>query len=159
MPNVPRLGRESNRTRYVVGFAFNAAGSRVALMQKARGPLEMTGTLNGIGGEASGRETYRAAMRREFLEEAGVVVSAFDVFAIIEADTWRLFVFRARLDDRQWRRIRTGPRSLTDEPIVRVSALHLPGDSYRVYHDVRWLVPMALDLRPGVVARVDLRGI
>jgi 8-oxo-dGTP diphosphatase len=59
---------------YVLGFMFDAAGKKVALIQKKR-PAWQAGLLNGIGGKVEPGETdLRVSMSREFCEETGVDV-------------------------------------------------------------------------------------
>lgn len=55
---------------YVLGFALDGRGN-VALIKKTH-PHWQKGRWNGIGGYREGLEQPREAMRREFLEEAGV---------------------------------------------------------------------------------------
>lgn len=154
MANTPRFGRESQRTRMVVGFAFNPAKSRVALIKKKRGPefSGMVDTLNGIGGHAQPGETYTQAMTREFYQEAGVAVAHWKHFATLDSDSYRVYVFSAQLEDRVWRRL----FSKTDEQVTRVSVRRLPES---VYADVRWLIPLALDPWTSAVVRIDRRAI
>jgi hypothetical protein len=62
--------RVDHGRRYVVGFMFDFAFERVALIRK-RKPIWQAGKLNGIGGKIEANETREEAMRREFIEEAG----------------------------------------------------------------------------------------
>lgn len=60
---------------YVCGFLIcrTSQTNWVALIRKAR-PSWQAGRLNGIGGSIEPGETALSAMRREFEEEAGVVI-------------------------------------------------------------------------------------
>lgn len=58
-------------SKYVVGFMFDFAFERVALIRKQK-PVWQAGKLNGIGGKIECGETREEAMRREFIEEAGL---------------------------------------------------------------------------------------
>lgn len=60
--------------RWVVGFLFDHDWQRVALIAKNRGPCDVAGRLNGIGGKIEPGETPGAAMAREFREETGWTV-------------------------------------------------------------------------------------
>lgn len=66
--------------KYVCGFLFNETLTRVALIRKNRGPADMAGRLNGIGGkiEPEDNMSVRKAMEREFVEETGVLVPAMN---------------------------------------------------------------------------------
>lgn len=158
-----RLGRRDDRTRMVVGFAFSpgafSPGSktrRVALIAKNREPdgADMKGTLNGIGGKVKARESYKRAMVREFHQETGAVVGGWDLFAIIEGDTWRLFAFVVECDPDEWREIQTLNESPTDEMVVKVGVRRVLTDDARgldkndpdrvFYSDVPALVHLAL---------------
>lgn len=57
--------------RYVVGFMFDFALERVALIRKNK-PAWQAGLLNGIGGKIEPNETAQEAMRRECIEEVGM---------------------------------------------------------------------------------------
>lgn len=57
---------------YVVGFAFTKDRKQVVLIRKGRGPEELRGKLNGVGGKIEARESVYEAMSREFKEETGV---------------------------------------------------------------------------------------
>lgn len=161
MAQHPRLGRSSNRTRYVVGFAFNGELTKVLLMDKKRGPenAEMVGTLNGLGGAMRGRETRLDAMTREFHEEAGVLHREWKLVAICEGADYQLNVMATDLLPGAWRRLRTGAASPTDEQLVRCEVRRLPE---RVYRDLHWMVPFAAAAlngeTPAKVTRFDYRG-
>jgi 8-oxo-dGTP diphosphatase len=57
----------------VVGFCFSKDKSMVALIRKTH-PQWQAGRLNGIGGHIERGESIYQAMKREFNEEAGVIV-------------------------------------------------------------------------------------
>jgi 8-oxo-dGTP pyrophosphatase MutT (NUDIX family) len=59
-------------THYVLGFAFTLDRQKVVLIRKNRGPVELHGLLNGVGGKIEPHETSYDAMHREFREETGV---------------------------------------------------------------------------------------
>lgn len=59
---------------WVVGFLVDPETDSVLLIRKKR-PAWMAGLLNGIGGKVEEGETPEEAMRREFFEEAGAIVS------------------------------------------------------------------------------------
>lgn len=57
---------------YVLGFLFDREGELVWLIKKSRGPANLIGKYNGIGGKVESGETPEEAMHREGKEEAGV---------------------------------------------------------------------------------------
>lgn len=57
--------------RYVVGLMFDEAEERVLLIRKKRGPSNVIGRWNGIGGHIESGEQPVDAMVREFKEETG----------------------------------------------------------------------------------------
>lgn len=63
--------QKAPQTRYVVGFMFDYAFARVALIRKQK-PAWQAGLLNGLGGKIEPGESPSQAMRREFIEEAGL---------------------------------------------------------------------------------------
>lgn len=80
-------------TEYVLGFAFDPTGTRLALIQKRRGPLAVSGTYNGVGGKLGAEEAADAGMRREFREETGVDLDRWLYFAADFQDTYALHLF------------------------------------------------------------------
>ena len=149
MANTTRLGRQQDRTRYVLGFAFNEARTRVVLIHRNHGPI--AGHWNGLGGEVYPRESYRQAMRREFFEESGVLTGSWKQSAIIEMDHSRIHVFWTILAPRDWRRIkadRTQP-----EAVTRVSIKALPESAFP---DIRYLIALCWAY---TVVKIDRRGL
>lgn len=144
-----RLHRHPDRARYVLGFAFNERGTRVALIHQQRGPA--AGALNGIGGRVRKLETYVQAMHRTFLQQTGVLVtSGWTPFAIIESDERRVQVYRADLPRPIWHAIHTE----SDEVVQRCSVASLPD---RIYTDVGVFVALGLNPLPTAVVRFEYR--
>jgi hypothetical protein len=84
-------------------------------------------------------------MVREFHQEAGAVVAGWELFAIIEGDTWRLFAYVHELDGTEWRAIRTLGKSVTDERVVKVPVSRvLANKDGAFYADVPALLSLAL---------------
>jgi 8-oxo-dGTP diphosphatase len=128
----------TNRTRYVVGFAFDPPGEHVMLVQKSR-PSWQAGLLNGVGGHVEPGENPHEAMAREFQEETGVETLEKDWrhFCTVVTDKSVVHMFAARFSRE---RIATA-RTATDESIVVVRAGEL--HDYETLPNLRWLVPMA----------------
>ena len=64
--------KDNNKQRYVLGFIFNEELDKVLLIEKTKGPCNMTGRLNGIGGKIEENEEPKNAMSRECFEETGI---------------------------------------------------------------------------------------
>ena len=120
-------------TDYVAGFALGDDGS-VAMVRKLR-PEWQRGRLNAIGGKVEPGETVYQAMRREYLEEAGVDVPDWVRFAAVSGPWGRVDFFRTR-----FRPAVDLARTVEDEEIVVVEdgvaiAEGLP--------NISWLLPLA----------------
>ncbi len=125
---------------YVVGFAFDPAGTQVALVLKRR-PQWQAGRLNGVGGKVERYEQPLQAMHREWREEAGSDRVEWKLFATLEgandevrlqdAESFRAWFFRGVAN-----RIETQ----TDEAVAWFNAYDLPGGALPNLH---WLLPMA----------------
>ena len=124
-------------TAYVVGFAFDTE-SNVALIRKAR-PDWQKGRLNGIGGHIEEGESSHEAMVREFIEETGVEVASWDLFARLLSKEWSVDVFRAFGVNL------TTLKTTTDEEVLVYHVKHLP---LEVLPNLLWLIPLAETFEP-----------
>lgn len=119
-------------TRYVVGFLLNSNG-QVALIRKNR-PEWQKGKLNGVGGHIQDGEFPSSAMRREFDEEAGVLIDNWEPIIMLEypgvAD---VFFFKAYGD--------YTIETKTDEPVDWYACDNLPDE---VIPNLKWLIPFAV---------------
>ncbi|EGQ7641363.1 NUDIX domain-containing protein [Vibrio cholerae] len=123
---------------YVTGFMFSQDLLNVGLIKKLK-PKWQSGLYNGIGGKIEHDESPYEAIAREFQEETGVET---------KPDEWKLYVTLTRPDiyrvyflcmiSDKVHNIRT-----TEEEIVKL----LPCDALpkNVIHNLRWLIPLALD--------------
>jgi 8-oxo-dGTP diphosphatase len=125
--------------QFVVGFLFEVDGNRVLLIEKKR-PDWQRERLNGVGGRVEDGEDPYAAMRREFTEEAGVEVSDWYRFALLnDRRGWSIHFFSA-FNSTAF----DAAHPMTDEALRRFFVWqrdHLP-----VIPNLRWLIPMALSI-------------
>lgn len=128
-------------TRYVLGFAFNAARTKVLLISKKR-PDWQAGKLNGIGGHIEDGESAFRAMCREALEEAGLTRARWNFVATMRRvqvePAFEVLVFRAFLG----KRFRSRAETKTDEPVGWYRVDRLPGS---ILPNLKWLIPMLLE--------------
>ena len=126
--------------RYVVGFAFDAAAERVALIRKNK-PQWQAGKWNGIGGHVGPGETPGSAMVREFHEETGALVMGWQRFVQLQdaRRAWCVDFYRARsvnLDKL---------RSTTDEVVQCWYTRYATHPRMDILPNLRWLIPLAAD--------------
>jgi len=123
---------------YVAGFMFNERRDVLALIEKKR-PVWQAGRLNAIGGHVEKGETPAEAMRREFLEEAGVDYNGWEqTVHLIKPGYWEVYFFRAFTNDV------LEVVSQTDEQ-VKLVTVHDAKNSPYIIDNLRWLIPMQLD--------------
>ena len=119
---------------WVAGFLFRNNGQEVALVSKMR-PAWQAGKLNGIGGKIEGAETALEAMRREFEEEAGVLVQDWKKYALMKVQGGEVVFFVAHGDFT----LRTATDEIVDwYPVPNLKELP-------VIKNLTWLIPLALD--------------
>lgn len=132
---------------YTCGFAFTHDQVKVALILKNRGPVGMAGYVNGIGGKMELGESARGAQSREFYEEAGVLIAP---------ERWTTFHFERKLYVPEIEPTiyfmtavmspieAVSQFSKTNETVMLHPAVHVPLFK-QYFHNLKWLVPMALD--------------
>ena len=127
-------------TRYVLGFLFAPEHEYGVLLQKSRGPGEMAGRLNGIGGHVEDGESPEDAMRREGIEEVGAVHAEWKPFCLMRGDGWVCDCFAAVSQD---------ALEVPGENDVGEKVYCLPPSavllSPNLMRNVRWLLPMAME--------------
>lgn len=132
---------------YVVGFLFSKGANSVALVNKLK-PIYMKGMLNGIGGKINPWESKLNAMKREFKEETGVTTidtdwTQFCQYSIRRADgsEYQLAFFYC-YNDEHLHNVKT-----MEEEKIGVYEVEdvLTGNAGNFYHNLAWLIPMALD--------------
>lgn len=134
---------------YVLGFVFNMDGSQVLLIRKARGPNNMAGNVNGIGGKMEAGESPLRAMNREAAEEAGLGGLEWAAIATLTGPSYHVWVFSARVDELLGNFDPPGAETLLVVPADRMPTLqYAPG--------VPTLVRLALD--DAIAKPVPLTG-
>lgn len=138
------------------GFFFDPGRTSVWLIRKAR-PAWQAGRLNGIGGKIEAGESPHDAMVREFEEEAGLRIDAWEEVARLEhrARHGVIVFFRAfAASVEQFRR----PSARTDESICHYPVLDVIARRSDVLPGLRVEIPLALDTS-GLVLPVRLQDL
>ena len=132
-------------THYVAGFLFDATYTSVALVKKNR-PEWQAGKLNAIGGKIEFPETPLQAMQREFQEETGVRIIAWDNFCILTGKDFTVFFFVSSV----YQPVLSKCRTVTDEEIVLhdVNWCNVTKPD-KFISNIRWLMPMAIAVHSG----------
>ena len=123
---------------YCLGFLFDKSRELVALIEKQK-PEWQRGKLNGIGGKVE-NETLHAAMVREFREETGVEIRAWEAFAVMLGQDWSVRCFRAFDTDAL-----ISIRSMEAERVVIADVERVRSRALPVIANLTWLIPLALD--------------
>jgi 8-oxo-dGTP diphosphatase len=116
----------------------------VVLIHKNRGPDAVRGKYNGIGGHVEEGESLVAAMVREFEEETGARTTERawgNPYVRLYGDDWEVNFFR---HFEILPGLQTGDGSPTDERVIHASVY--PHLLVNVVPNLRWLIPMALDM-------------
>jgi 8-oxo-dGTP diphosphatase len=135
-------------TNYVAGFCFNADMSKVALIEKQK-PEWQKGFFNGIGGKVEPGELPYQAMKREFFEEAGIMVDRWRHLAKIGDDNYTVVFFYGVIPDFTFFEI----KSMEDERVVVCDTDRLPS---KIIPNLAWLIPLALDKAKNYSGKISL---
>lgn len=122
----------------VVGFVFDKERKNVLLIEKKR-PSWQVGYLNGIGGHIEHNESPHQAMVREFEEEAGIVISQFKNFVILNGSGQRIYFFLA-FEEYE---ILSNLQSPTDEELKLVNLKQL--NFLKTLYNLKWMTLIAFD--------------
>lgn len=121
--------------QYVAGLLFSDEGDRVTLILKNR-PDWQAGLYNALGGKVEFGESPQEAMRREFIEEAGVDIDWEGRFTLSGPD-YQVHWFSCHNTEAM-----TYLQTMTDEVVEVVEAYNLPEN---VIPNLWWIVPMMND--------------
>jgi 8-oxo-dGTP diphosphatase len=116
---------------------FSVDRTRVAMVLKNR-PAWQAGRFNAIGGKIEDKEDPAQAMAREFLEETGVDTkpSDWEFLTQLEGPGFEVNFFHMYSD------LVDLARTVESEEIHLLDPLDLPPN---IIHNIRWLIPLALD--------------
>lgn len=127
---------------YVCGFLFfdkvegeigERTERRVLLIGKTK-PVWQAGKYNGIGGKVEENEKPYDAMVREFWEEAGLTISSWKHYCVIEGKNYRVHFYKSFVDTiPQW-------TSKTEEKVESFYANSTPAN---VVSSLNILIPLA----------------
>lgn len=134
------MENSEKRMTYVLGFCFSMDYRKIVLIRK-KTPEWQAGMLNGVGGKIEDTETADEAMRREFLEEAGVELNTWTNFAVMHGTTkkgekWSVECYRTTFDVNQ-------VTTQTEEEIEIFDVRAIFRE--KIMYNLRWLINMALD--------------
>lgn len=130
--------------KFVVGFLITTDRRHVLLVRKNR-PEWQSGMLNGVGGKVRTDELFHQAMRREFMEEAGLHME-WREFCRLTGSYGEVRFFYSIAGHNETQLV----RSATDEKISWHRTGRLPAN---VVPNLRWLIPMALSPDHGEKCR------
>lgn len=120
---------------YVAGLLYSDDGLRVTLIQKNR-PDWQAGLYNALGGKVELGETPEQAMKREFHEEAGVVID-WDFRFTLQGPDYTVHFFSCHNTEAM-----AYLQTMTDEVVSVVEAYDLPEN---IIPNLWWIVPMLND--------------
>ncbi len=128
------------KTLYVAGFMFSPDFENVILIEKEK-PEWQKGKYNAIGGKIEAGETPKAAMVREFYEEAFISTKEEDwrPLCIIGDEKYDVYFFFCSSEN--WRDHIT--RETEEVFNVRVDDLHII--RFQLIENLNWLIPMCID--------------
>lgn len=128
---------------YVAGFLFTPSFKSVVLIKKNK-PEWMQGKLNGVGGKVELIDSSpHDAMVREFVEETGLFVPKWNLFAVLHneqplKENFQVFFYFATKAELK-------VRSMTDEHVgVHLVSQILTQPHIPILPNLRYLIPMAM---------------
>lgn len=122
-------------TEYVAGLLYSDDGLRVTLILKNR-PDWQAGLYNALGGKIEFGETSFDAMKREFIEEAGVEID-WDLRFTLEGPDYKVHFFSCHNTEAMHHL-----GTMTDEVVEVVDTYDLPEN---IIPNLWWIIPMMND--------------
>ena len=132
---------------YCLGFIFNKGLDRVLLVKKNKGPANMAGRLNAIGGKVEKDEAGNEAMERECREETGLLISDWKSFCCFGDSTYKVYCYYSITDDiYNFKQIEDEELKIYDIQ-QGLSAKSIPNYYVRYPRmaNLDWLIPMAIN--------------
>lgn len=125
--------------KYASGLMFSEDRTKLAMVLKSK-PAWQCGLFNLVGGKIEEGEAPEVAVAREFQEETGVISSPseWEYFTMLDGEWGQVYFYRM-FDDRV-----LNVTTMEEEMIQLIDPLRIPQN---VVGNVRWLVPMAMDLQ------------
>lgn len=134
---------------YVVGLAFDR-NARVALIRKNR-PAWQEGLYNGIGGKVEPGEKPLIAMRREFLEETGLLVADWNKVVVVDYGADRVHFYRTEISPTEMSVL----KSTTDEEVHVLGAHAAVSGWYSIVSNLAWILPLAAYYKKATYLPMD----
>jgi 8-oxo-dGTP diphosphatase len=128
------------RDAFCLGFCFyidSEGVTSLALIRKIF-PKWQRGKLNGIGGHVEPGETPKAAMTREFEEEAGAHIETWLNFAILQCPTSIVHCFVCIVPEATWDDVKTAEREVVSKHTFG------PKTALNTVAATKYLIPLAL---------------
>lgn len=119
-------------TEYVAGFHFRPLHRTVTLVRKNK-PEWQAGKLNAVGGKVEPGESPLEAMRREFKEEAGLLILDWKLLLTLSGDWGLVHFYRADHPG--------AARTMEAEQIEMVGLDQIPYEE--CLPNLSWLIPLA----------------
>lgn len=141
---------------YVAGFMFRKNDQEVALVLKNK-PAFQVGKLNAIGGKIEEGENPIAAMTREFFEETGCATEACDWrnYAVLGGKDWKVYFYVCRSGSGRFLKTME-EEQIAWYPVPDLNRRNIAGDKDReTIHNLRWLIPLALDKDEVIASILD----
>lgn len=136
---VPEYKEDKPVIEYVAGFCFDYSRERLALILKNK-PEWQNGCYNAIGGKIEAGEIPIDAMQREFLEETGADIWAWNLFCTYKGPGYIVYFFKA------FSKEIANVRTMETEEVKVFDLTGVELSDCKVIDNLNWLIPLALDI-------------